>query len=141
MNIRTERKGGRVQSHESVQNMLLCSYGTKPLTLLEARQMTIDDVVFVSTMREDVRNRTLQIDAAEIPLCVGAEQLDALGLEIAIHLRFPKSEACSPVCLRRDTKEATAHKTHESGDELERLVNSSCSPFTESLWTMELTKV
>ena len=40
--------------------MLLCSYGTNPLTLVEARQMTIEGVVFVSTMREDVRNRTLQ---------------------------------------------------------------------------------
>lgn len=90
--------------------------------------MSIEDVVFVSTMREDVCNRTLQIDAADILLRVGAEQLGALGLEIPIHLHFPKSEASSPVCLRRDTKEDTAHKTFESDVKLECPVSPSCSP-------------
>ena len=40
---------------------------TRPLTLSEARQMSIEDVVVVSTVREDIRNRTLQVDTAEIP--------------------------------------------------------------------------
>ena len=73
---------------------------TKPLTLSEARQMSIEDVVLVSTVREDIRNRTLQVDAAEIPLHVEAEQLNTLGLEIPLHLRFPKSEASSSVCQK-----------------------------------------
>jgi len=58
-----------------VRSNMLCTsnHGTKPLTLLEARQMSIEGVVLVSTIQEDVRNRTLQIDAAEIPLRVEAE--------------------------------------------------------------------
>ena len=39
---------------------------TAPLTLSEARQMSIEDVVLVSTVREDIRGRTLRVDKAEI---------------------------------------------------------------------------
>jgi hypothetical protein len=62
----------------------LCERST-PLTLSEAREMSIEDVVLVSTVREDIRGRTLQVNAAEIPLRVEAEQLGALGLEIPDH--------------------------------------------------------
>src|SRR5260221_4774976 len=82
---------------------------TTPLTLSEARQMSIEDVVLVSTVREDIRGCTLQVNAAEIALRVEAEQLGVLGLEIPDHLRFPKSEASSPLCLKRGTKEDGAH--------------------------------
>jgi len=78
---------------------------TIPLTLSEARQTSIEDVVLVSTLREDIRSHTLQVDAAEIPLRVEAKQPSTLGLEIPSHLRFPKSEASSSVCLKRDMKE------------------------------------
>ena len=74
---------------------------TTPLSLSEARQMSIEDVVLVSTVREDIRSHALQADSAEIPLRVEAEQLDALGLEIPVHLRFPKREAPSTVALKR----------------------------------------
>ena len=82
---------------------------TTPLTLSEARQMSIEDVVLVSTVREHIRDCMLQVDSAEIPLRVEAEQLIALGSEIPTHLRFPphfpKIEASSPVDLKRPTKE------------------------------------
>ena len=52
---------------------------TTPLSLSEARQMIIEDVVLVSTVREHIRGATIQVDAAEIPLCVEAEQSIALG--------------------------------------------------------------
>jgi len=65
---------------------------TAPLTLSEVQQMNIEDVVLVSTLREDIRGRTLQVDTAEIPLRVEAEQLGALGLEVPLHLRFPRVE-------------------------------------------------
>jgi len=65
---------------------------TTPLTLSEAQQMNIEDVVLVSTLREGIRGRALQVDTAEIPLRVEAEQLGALGLEIPLHLRFPRVE-------------------------------------------------
>ena len=45
-----------------------------PLSLDEARQMNIEDVVLVATVREDIRNHTLRVDAAEIPLHVEAEK-------------------------------------------------------------------
>ena len=93
--------------------------------------MNIEDVVLVSTMREDIRGHTLQVGAAEIPHRVEAEQLSTLGLEIPFHLRFPKSEASSSTCLERDTKEGNAHKIHESDGE--RSVSPSCSPLRRAL--------
>ena len=76
---------------------------TGPLTLSEARQMSIEDVVLVSTVREDIRNCTLQVDAAEIPLRVEAEQLST-----------------------QNTKEDNAYKLHESDGECS--VSPGCSP-------------
>jgi len=82
--------------------------------------MSIEDVVLVSTVREDIRSHALQADLAEIPLRVEAEQLSALGLEIPDHLRFPKREASSTVGLKRVS-------SHEGDDELS--VSPSCRPF------------
>ena len=53
--------------------------GLAPLTLTEARQMDIEDVILVSTVREDIRSRTLQVDPAEIPRRVEAEQASTLA--------------------------------------------------------------
>jgi hypothetical protein len=78
---------------------------TTPLSLSEARQMSIEDVVLVSTIREDIRGHALQVDSAEIPLRVEAEQLCALGLEIPDHLRFPKNEGSTV-----DLKRVSAHE-------------------------------
>ena len=93
---------------------------TTPLSLPEARQMSIEDVVLVSTVREDIRSHTLQVDLAEISLRVEAEQLGALGLEIPIHLRFPKREASSSLELKQV-------RAHEGDGEL--LVSPSCRHF------------
>jgi len=97
----------------------LCERST-PLSLSEARQMSIEDVVLVSTVREDIRSNALQVDSAEIPHRVEAEQLGALGLEIPAHLRFPKREASPTAALKRVS-------AHESDDELS--VSPSCRPF------------
>jgi len=51
---------------------------TTPLTLSEARQMDIEDVVLVSTVREDIRSPALQVDAAEIPRRIEAVQAGKL---------------------------------------------------------------
>jgi hypothetical protein len=93
---------------------------TAPLSLSEARQMSIEDVVLVSTVREDIRSHTLQVDLAEIPLRVEAEQLGALSLEIPDHLRFPKNEGSLTVDLKRVN-------AHEGDDELS--VSHSCRSF------------
>ena len=71
--------------------------------------MNTEDVVLVSTVREDIRDRTLQVDTTEIPLRVEAEQLGVLGLEIPLHLRFPKVKASLPVNLKRATKDCESH--------------------------------
>ena len=93
---------------------------TTPLSLSEARQMSIEDIVLVSTVREDIRSNALQVDSAGIALRVEAEQLDALGLE-PIHLRFPKREASSTVALKRVS-------AHEGDDAL------SVSPNYRPFW-------
>ena len=102
----------------------LCERST-PLSLSEVRQMSIEDVVLVSTVREDIRSHALQVDLDEIPLRVEAEQLGAFGLEIPVHLRFPKREASSTVALKRES-------AHEGDDKL------SVSP-SRRRSTMELT--
>ena len=93
---------------------------TTPLSLSEARQMSIEDVVLVSAVREDIRSHALQVDLSEIPLRVEAEQLCALGLEIPDHLHFPKNEGSLTV----DSKLVNAH---EDDDELS--VSHSCRSF------------
>lgn len=40
----------------------------------EARKMDVEDLVLVATVREDIRNRALQVHVAEIPGAVEAEQ-------------------------------------------------------------------
>ena len=93
---------------------------TTPLTLPEARQMSIEDVVLVSTVREDIRSQALQVDSAEIPLRIEAEQLGTLGLEIPSHLRCSERETSSTVDRKRVS-------THEGDDK--HSVSPSCSPF------------
>ena len=44
------------------------------LSLDEARQMDIEDVVLVATVREDIRSRNLRVNVAEIPRRVEAAQ-------------------------------------------------------------------
>jgi hypothetical protein len=97
--------------------------------------MSIEDVVLVSTVREDIRGRTLRVNAAEIPLRVEAEQLGALGLEIPDYLRFPKSEASSPLYLQRGMD--GAHEICE--DAGERLVSLGLQSVTESSYTVKPT--
>ena len=82
--------------------------------------MNIEDVVLVSTVREDIRSHALRVNSAEIPLRVEAGQLSALGLEIPDHLRFPKREASSSLELKRVS-------THEGDNEIS--VSPNCRPF------------
>jgi len=82
--------------------------------------MSIEDVVLVSTVREDIRSHALQVDSAEIPLRVEAEQLGALGVEIPVHLRVSTREASPTVALKRES-------AHEGDDE--HSVSPNCRPF------------
>ena len=71
---------------------------TTPLTLSEARQMDIEDVVLVSTVREDIREHALRIDATEIPRRVEAVQAGKLTIheDIVIPLGGRKSVMVRP---------------------------------------------
>lgn len=60
-----------------------------PLSLNEARQMSMEDVVLVTTVREDIRNHALQVDSDEIPHCIEAAQAGMRAIEAgqgAFHL-------------------------------------------------------
>jgi len=80
--------------------------------------MNIEDVVLVSTVREDIRGCVIQVDSAEISLRVEAEQLIALGS--TAHLRFPallpKSKASSHVDLKLATKEDDRDARESDGE-------------------------
>jgi hypothetical protein len=80
-----------------------------PLSLDEARQMDIEDVVLVATVREDIRNHALQVDAVEIPRRVEAAQAgklvhdDSAGVSPAV----PKSGAVEQPSSSVDQKRAS----------------------------------
>jgi hypothetical protein len=72
-----------------------------PLSLDEARQMDIEDVVLVATVREDIRSRSLQVGAAEIPRRVEAVQagkpvrIDSVDVSPAVPTRGAVEQASS----------------------------------------------
>ena len=74
---------------------------TTPLTLYEALQMDIEDVVLVATVREDIRSHKLRINADNIPRHVeaaravrlasgqGLDNLSTIRREIAEQASWP----------------------------------------------------
>jgi hypothetical protein len=92
-----------------------------PLSLDEARQMDIEDVVLVATVREDIRTHVLQVDAAEIPRRVEAAQagklvyVDSAGVSPAI----PTSGAVEQASSSVDQIQASKYQdTEKSGSEV-----------------------
>jgi hypothetical protein len=61
---------------------------TVPLSLNEASQMSIEDVVLISTVREDIRHHTLQVDSHEIPRCIEAAQAGMHAVAAGRHGAF-----------------------------------------------------
>ena len=82
-----------------------------PLSLDEARQMNIEDVVLVAAVREDIRNQTLRVDAAEIPRRVEAAQagelvrVDSVEVPPAVPTSGAVEQASSPVAEKRASKD------------------------------------
>jgi hypothetical protein len=72
--------------------------------------MNIEDVVLVASVREDIRNHTLQVDAAEIPRRVKVAQAGKLvhADSVDAHSVIPTSgavgQALSPVGQKRVSK-------------------------------------
>ncbi|KAN0125696.1 hypothetical protein V8E52_000903 [Russula decolorans] len=80
-----------------------------PLSLDEARQMNIEDVVLVATVREDIRNHALQVNAAEIPRRVEAAQAGKLVCtdSVGVFPAVPISGAVEQTSLSVDEKRAS----------------------------------
>lgn len=66
---------------------------TVPLSLNEARQMSIEDVVLISTVREDIRFHALQVDSHEIPRCIEAAQAGMHAVAAGRHGAFASEGA------------------------------------------------
>ena len=87
---------------------------TEPLTLSEARQMEIEDVVLVVTVREGIRSHTLQAKVAEISRYVEAAQAgiragcEAFAAPLSIPKRGNSVPTPSPVVQKQATKEEDA---------------------------------
>jgi hypothetical protein len=56
-----------------------------PLSLSEARQMSIEDVVLISTVRQDIRSHALQVNSREIPRCIQAAQAGMYAVGASRH--------------------------------------------------------
>jgi hypothetical protein len=80
--------------------------------------MNIEDIVLVATVREDIRNHTLRVDAAEIPRRVEAAQagklvrIDSVGVLSAV----PTNGAVEQALLSAGEKPATADYDAGEGD-------------------------
>ena len=88
--------------------------------------MNIEDVVLVGTVREDIRNHTLRVDAAEISRRVEAAQagrlvrVDSVEVPSAVQTSGAVQQAPSPVAEKRTSKD---HDTEEvDGKDLVSLV-------------------
>jgi hypothetical protein len=66
---------------------------TVPLSLNEASQMRIEDVVLISTVREDIRHHTLLVDSHEIPRCIEAAQAGMHAVAAGRHGAFASEGA------------------------------------------------
>ena len=91
----------------------LCSRAL-PLSLDEARQMDIDDVILVASVREEIRGGALQVDAADIPRHVEMAQANRL---------------VSKVYLGKLKSESTGQESGSTMDPVSKSVNASTTDF------------
>jgi hypothetical protein len=86
-----------------------------PLSLDEACQMNMEDVVVVTTVREDIRNQTLQVDAAEISRHV-------ISAQKGKHVRID-SAAAVPSGAVEQASSAVSQRRASNGDNGKVLVS------------------
>ncbi|KAI9452801.1 armadillo-type protein [Russula earlei] len=91
-----------------------------PLSLDEAIQMDIKDVVLVNTVREDIRHPALQVDVDEIPLRVEAAQArlhadaaEGVVVPPAILQRGAVGQSPLPVVLKQASKKGDSEHGEE----------------------------
>ncbi|KAI0002240.1 hypothetical protein BJV74DRAFT_818012 [Russula compacta] len=83
---------------------------TVSLSLNEARQMSIEDVVLIATVREDIRDHGLQVDSDEIPHCVEAAQAGMRALATGLGA-FPREGATGEAPTSPSTSSGTEWRT------------------------------
>jgi len=90
---------------------------TVPLSLNEARQMNIEDVVLISTVREDIRHHALQVESHEIPRCIEAAQAGMHAVAAGRHGAFAsegaKGEAPTKPSLSNGTDQSAGAENEE----------------------------
>ena len=92
----------------------------EPLSLDEARQMSVEDIVLVAIVREDIRSRTLQVDVAEIPGRVEAIQagkpvrVESVDVPSAVPTSGADEQASPPIAKNRASEN---YGTDEVGGE------------------------
>jgi hypothetical protein len=72
----------------------LCSR-TLPLSFGEARQMSMEDVILVTTVREEIRGGALRVDAADIPQHVEVAQAGKLKRPVGKDVYWDKPKSGS----------------------------------------------
>ncbi|KAH9067671.1 hypothetical protein EDB87DRAFT_19689 [Lactarius vividus] len=87
---------------------------TLPLSLDEARQMMMEDVILVATVREEIRGGALRVDAADIPRHVAKAQ--QANLEIKAD---PKARAKAEANAKGDEEKAKLETESKANAEAE----------------------
>jgi hypothetical protein len=102
-----------------------------PLCLSEARQMSVEDIVLVSTVREDIRHHTLQVDSDEIPHCIEAAQTGMRAIKTgqgAFHLEGARGAtptgSSTSNGTERSARRSTASVANNTGPEGENSDNA-----------------
>ena len=85
-----------------------------PLSLSEARQMSIEDVVLVTTVREDIRHHVLQVDSSEIEHCIEATQA---GMLAAASGTSPQDSPRDETFTSRSTERSAGSRAEAESEE------------------------
>ena len=109
---------------------------TVPLSLNEARQLSIEDVVLISTVREDIRLHALQVDSHEIPRCIEAAQAGMHAVAAARHGAFASEGAKGTTPTEpylsngtdRSARSSTAAVANNKGGENEEDARTAVAP-------------
>ena len=90
----------------------LCSRSL-PLSLDEARQMDIEDVILVAAVREEIRDGALRVDVADIPHCVEAAQAGELDRLVGYRAKAEAKTETTHGAEAKAQAEAEAKKNRE----------------------------
>ena len=107
----------------------LCSR-TLPLSLDEALQMSMEDIVLVATVREEIRSGALRVDAVDIPRHVEVAQVGKLIHPVGKDVYWDKPKSRSIGQESASTTTTTANPSTEANDVLaiEVIIESPLGP-------------